>query len=1292
MLGSRLGPYRIDSELGAGGMGRVFAATAEERCVVPKGTRVALKVVHPHLLSEPGFFKRFLREAEISKAVVHGNVVRCYDADALSVEGRQHNFLVMEYVEGQTLRSLLEELERVPEELCRHIGREVSKGLSAVHEAGFVHRDLKPENVLITPDHEVKIMDLGVARLKDEVIRLSRSGAFVGSPLYASPEQFRGAGEDLDGRSDLFALGVILYELACGCHPHPGDDFVAVLGKVVKEEPRRLGEQNPQVSAFYEEVVHALLEKEPERRFDSARKLLTVLERGEDSTWWGRRAKAIRVSTRRPLRRIRIPRETAVYGRAAELGRLRELYAQAAAGNGRVALIEGEAGIGKTRLVDELVGRLQHEGEDLNFLFGTYPPGGAATAAGAWSTAYREHFGSEGLVETLEEYLPVTPVLVPAFAALLRGEPTPPGEEALTKDSVQTVFVHATRQLSRARTTVVLIEDLHFAPEEGRAMFASLALAAPEHRILLVGTARRGLPEAWWADLERLEHASRMELNRLGPKDLAELLRDAFRSDRLAEELGFRIGEKSDGNPFFVFEIIRGLREEKLLRKRPDGTWATTGAIREIRIPSSVQDLIQARIAELDEAEQELLDVAACCGFEFDPSLLADAIGAPRIPVFRKLGHLEKAHRLVRSAGRRFVFDHHQVQETLYQGLSKVLAGEYHAAIARALEARSGADGLEPAEVGGALAVDLAEHCLAGGEGERALRYLDPALDHLEAGYMNDRAIRLTDRVLAVPGLLAGGRRAEVLIRKSQRLDLLGRREEQAAAIEEALELACTGGDGALELKARQARGTYLVSIAKHGEGRRELETALEMAREAGDRKEEGVTRGNLGLAYWFEGRTEEALASFESHLEISRETGDRHGEARATGNMGLVIADLGRYEEALELDRRCAALAREIGERRTEGTATLNQGLVLWYMGRYEEAKEHDLRCIAMAREIGDRRNEELATGNLGLVYWSLGENEEAMTCFERHLELAREIGDRRGEGLASENLGLVLSRLGRRAEARVQYERHLAIARETGDRRGEGRAVANLGGLYRALGGLERALGLYEQHHAIAGEVGDRRGVAVSLRNLGSIKIEMGDPDGAVTHLEEALALCREIGARDFEAHTLGALGHAARLRGDRAEARRFAEEALALYRELGHQVGVAASLVDLGGLAEEAGDTDAARAACAEARDIAERTKNPGGVVQAAALLAALGGDVEEAIRAYEESEALLSVAGRIEARFLHWKAAKDPACLEEAHRLLTELRDHAPERYRETILAGVPLHRRIVAAWESRDPPS
>jgi tetratricopeptide (TPR) repeat protein len=846
------------------------------------------------------------------------------------------------------------------------------------------------------------------------------------------------------------------------------------------------------------------------------------------------------------------------------------------------------------------VGRLQQEGEDINFLFGSYPPGGAATASGAWSTAYREHFGAEGLTETLVEYLTVTPILIPAFAALLRGEPPPKGEEALTKDSIQTVFVHATRALAAERPTVVLIEDLHFAPEEGRAMLASLALAVPEHRILLVGTTRPGLPEDWVANLERLDHAAHLAIDRLGPKDLAYLLKDAFHSERLAHELGVQIGVKSDGNPFFIFEIIRGLREGQFIKKRPDGTWVSTQVIEEIQIPSSVQDLIQARIADLDEEEQEILDVAACCGFEFDPGLVSEAVGVGRVPALRRFGHLEKAHRIIRSAGRNFLFDHHQVQEALYEGISEQLREEYHAAIGDALAA------LHP-EPDGASALDLCEHFLKGGRGERALPYFDAAFEHLERVYLNDRAVVLADRALEARGLLEGRERMEVQLKKDGHLDLLGRREEQQAALDEALVLADGSREPLPRARVKVRLGQLLLNVSRYGEAQETLVAAIDLAREAGDAKEEARATGNLGVVFMNLGQYAEARQRYERSLALFRDIGDRQGEARATLNLGIVFLNLGRHGEARERCERSLAIFREMGDRQGEARAMVNLGIDSLGLGQYEEVRERSERSLALFREIGDRQGEATATVSLGNIFLCLGRYEEAGKCHERQLALAREIGYRRGEAIALANLGIVLATLG-----------HLS---------------------------------------------------------------------GALERLEASRNLCMENGDRRLEGYVLFSLGDIARQKGEREEAIRLFQDALALWREMSYASGVAESLAALGGLLIDAGRAEEARPRLEEALALGRRLEAPGTIALASCRLALLPcGDVPAALKAFSEHEPKLEHQTRMDTRFLLWRATKDRVHLEEAHRLLCHLRDHAPEEYRETMIEHVPLHRDIMAAWE------
>ncbi|MHC4223482.1 MAG: protein kinase domain-containing protein [Planctomycetota bacterium] len=1158
MEGTRLGPYRVVSELGSGGMGTVYLAEAEgEVRGLTRGARVALKVVHPHLLASEGYFKRFLREAEIGRKVRHENVVRTYDADAILHEGKQINYLVMEYVAGQTLRFMMNEMGTLSEELCRHIGCEVAKALRAIHEVGVVHRDLKPENVLVTEDHVVKVMDLGVARIADEAMRLSHTGAFLGSVLYAAPEHV--AGEEPDGRADLYSLGLILYELVTGRHPFAGTDLVQTLRRRLNESAAPAAGLNPQITPLLEEVIHALLEKDRGQRLGSAALLHTILEQGEESEWWLKRASAIRSSTRRPLRRVRVPRETALYGREGDLERLRSLFESAKEGRGQALLIEGEAGIGKTRLVDEFVGRLQQEGEDLNFLFGSYPPGGAATAAGAFSTAYREQFGRERLSSTLAGYMKETPILIPAFAALLRGEPPPPESEPLSRDSIQTVFVQVTQVLAEERPTIVLIDDLHFAPEEGRALFASLTLSLLDRRVLLIGTLRSEVSEKWLSSVKRIENASWFSLGRLGPKEVGELLVDAFRSERVANELGWEIAQKSDGNPFFLFEILRDLREKAWLEKRSDGTWITTEHLRNLHIPASILELIQARIARLDDEERGLLEVASCCGFEFDPLLVADAMGMDALPALKRLGQIEKAHRLIRAAGRRYVFDHHQVQETLYDALFELLREEYHVALGHALERRSKAEDRE-----GATAVDLCRHFFVGKRGSEAMPYFEPAFNHLKEGHLSADAIDLAKRALETEDLVTGRERVSLMMEVTDLMVQLGRYAEMEPLFEVAIALA------------------------------NELEDALLKSR----------THRVMGLHHVRQARPDEAESWLQKALQFARVAGDKGAEAKASGALGNLRRVQGRLHEAIDYQKRDRDLHKEIGDLRGEAVATGNIGVALGELGRTEDSRRYYERSLHLVRKAGLTRNEATLAGNLGIVYHDLGRWAAAKEHYERAMQISTDIGYRAGQAIALTNLGVLMGQLGQQVEAQQRLRR--------------------------------------------------------------------------------SVALCQEAGLARVEGYGLHRLGWVAAQWGEAEEAERFYDAALDLRRRIFYTKGIAETLTDLAELESVRGNREQALDYLNEALEMGRKISVPAVLLLALARIALLRDGEESLVAEALEHEQDSPYEQRMRARYWLWLATKDRAHLEEAHRILTHLREHAPEEYRNSMVDDVSLHRAIWSA--------
>jgi len=665
MLGTKIGPYRIEDALGTGGMGTVYRALVEqpvEGLIV--GSCIALKLLHGHLVEKPGILERFRREAKAGKTIRHPNVVRTVDVGRAGLGGETAHYLAMELVEGQTLRELKDDLDTVPEALVREIARQVAAALCAIHREGVVHRDLKPENVLITGDDRVLLMDLGIARLVEDEEPLTEAGQFAGSLHYAAPEQF-GAGP-VGVTADLHSLGVLLYELLSGRNPFRRDHIAETMSAHLGENPARLDHRDPAITPFTAEIVAELLAKDPKDRPASACDLVTILDEGETSAWWSDRRHRREEDDRRPT--VPVRRDTRLFGRTAELDRIRSVWREARAGYGRIRLVSGEAGIGKSRLLDAFLAEVGSE--DAHVLYGSYSPEGGV---GAISDAIVTMFGDSLGDGALEPYLASMPGMAGPFAALVQNHGLPEGGQSITGEAVHAALCHLMRGLADERPLVWIVEDLHFAEAASRQLVLSLARAVPPERVLLLLTARSGLPDDFVAHLSRQTGFERIPLGRLGPREVIEVLRDAFRSEVLADRLGAKIAYKSDGVPFFVFEMIRGLKEGNFITELADGSWVESKVIEEIEIPGAVRDLIEARLADLSDGDRNLLDVSSALGFTFDPDLVARACEHLTVHVLQRFAAIERRLGIIQPEGRAYRFDHHQMQEVLFADLSDPL-------------------------------------------------------------------------------------------------------------------------------------------------------------------------------------------------------------------------------------------------------------------------------------------------------------------------------------------------------------------------------------------------------------------------------------------------------------------------------------------------------------------------------------------------------------------------------------------------------------------------------------------
>ncbi len=269
-LGER---YELGEVIGRGGMAEVY-----EGRDLRLGRRVAVKLLRTDLARDPSFVARFRREAHSAASLNHPNIVAVYDTGETDVSGVAVPYIVMEYVDGTTLRELVKSGHRFTPERAVEITEGTLTALDYSHRHGIIHRDIKPGNVMLSRTGQVKVMDFGIARaVADSAATMTQTSAVLGTAQYLSPEQARG--EVVDARSDLYSTGCLLYELLAGRPPFVGDSPVSVAYQHVRETPAPPSTLNPDVGPAVDAVVMRALEKRPDDRYDTAAAMRDDLER-----------------------------------------------------------------------------------------------------------------------------------------------------------------------------------------------------------------------------------------------------------------------------------------------------------------------------------------------------------------------------------------------------------------------------------------------------------------------------------------------------------------------------------------------------------------------------------------------------------------------------------------------------------------------------------------------------------------------------------------------------------------------------------------------------------------------------------------------------------------------------------------------------------------------------------------------------------------------------------------------------------------------------------------------------
>jgi eukaryotic-like serine/threonine-protein kinase len=1073
MLKKKISHYEITDILGEGGMGVVYKAIDVET-----ERTVALKVLSRRSLADDEVRRRFMREANAGANLDHPGIVKIYDFG----EEEGEHYLSMEYVEGQTLRHLVKDTPLPPEQAV-DICIAVAKALAAAHKAGVIHRDIKNENIMLTPAGDVKVMDFGLAKLQNASL-LTQEGGLLGTVAYMSPQQ--AAGETVDHRSDIFSLGVVLYELLTGRLPFGADYEMAVIYSILNEDPISVKDLNPVLPEALDQVVVKALRKEPNNRYQSGdefatdlKKIKDILKEGADSEVAELDLIAAVDKRKREIRGFLAK----LIGRDKEFETLKKLLVLTGESEGQTALIAGEAGIGKSRLVGELEKYARNKkittltGRCL-FKQGTQPYQPFIEAIGNYFDI--KGIGSDDhLREFIQEKAPDLSPLLPIYRMFLNIKDQK--EVALeSKEQLWDAIYKLIVRISTERPIILYLDDLHWADEDTLNLFYYTSRNTTSEKVMIVGTYRSedvpATPEGKEHPLLEIQRQMNregeltvIELKRLGAENIRGMVESLFPETDFGESFYELIFTETEGNPFFAMELVKLFKSEGIIEK-VNGTHQLREDYDQFIIPSKIHDVVMMRIGRLNEEERELLEVGAVEGDSFHSDTIASCLDLRRIHVLRKLQALERDHHIIHPNDKMYRFDHGKIREILYDSILPELRTEYHLMIGDSLATvYEGQD---------FMAANIAHHYVEGNDHKKALPYLIIAGERARTIFANDQALKHYQKALDI--------------------------------------------------------------IATFEESEREREFA----------KGKDIVLEGMGDVFLLTGKHDDALEHYIALLEeIEIEKTRRSDVLRKMGTVYINKGENEKALELLsDAEQSFVGSTDDENIRITIGRIRFTRARIFRSQGVYSEAMKDIEDGIRLVGNEGNFRERGEAYNNLGNIYVDQGEYFRAVEMYNQSLKLREEISDQKGIAEAYNNLGGVLYyELGDYSKSAEMFEKGLDIMLKIGFMVGIAGGYNNLGSIYQDLGRYEEARTMHEKSLAIRGEIGDVPGIAMSFANLGSVNLDLNELETAMTQLETSLVMQREMQVRVFQPQTFIWQAEVLLKQGKLDEARRVAGDAL-------------------------------------------------------------------------------------------------------------------------------------------------
>jgi len=1169
--GQTLLHYRITSKIGAGGMGEVYKAEDTKLA-----RTVAIKVLPPDISQDAVPRRRFVQEAQSASVLNHPHIVTIYAIE--ECEGL--HFIVMEFVEGQTLKSLIHLEGAMPLTRLLTVGLQAADALDAAHSVNLIHRDIKSANILINSRGQTKILDFGLAKFVRPIspvdydaptlANLTNEGTVLGTAAYMSPEQTRG--ETLDGRSDIFSLGCVLYEAATRLMAFSGPSVLSIMHEVASVEPQAPSRLRPELPPEFDLIIERALAKDRERRYQTAGEMaqsLKTLLNSLSGPWMGG-----------PIvydQDLIDSNPAKFVGRSPELNRLGGFLQQAIDGAGTVVFITGEPGIGKTSLSDEFLRRARARFPGLSIARGRCVE---QYGTGEAYLPFLEAMGSLLDGPTRERLASIMRTSAPTWCSQLPAAFASTGAiERLQQETIGATKERMMRELGDALSlyattspVVLLLEDLHWADFSSVDLLRHLCQRITKQRVMIAGTFR---PE----DIERTNHplksykaemqthklCEEIALDSLSTDHIQDYLNATFAPNNFADDFAAHIHLRTEGHPLFATNLLQYMQERGDIAKTNEH-WSLSRPLAEIRLeaPESIRSMISKKVDSLDEQERKILQYASVEGQEFLSTIVAALVGVDEVDLEEQFARIEKLHRLIETLEEeelpdgtlttRYRFSHALYQNFLYEALVNKRRVMLHLQAGEELSRRYGTRALQ-------ISTQLALHFERGRDFGRAVEYLIHAGDNASRLYANAEAADHYTRALALAKKLPAESQTDVIT------TLYGK------------------------------RGATNMALSRFAESVDDYNAMLKQQAVIDSPEKRAAGLNALATTLFFSHQVDEMQARVNDALEASKRAGSETLRLDTMCLMALKHLCYGELDVGLPILDDVVKSARAINYKPALLSGLTWRACMHFFQTEYDRA----LECATEARQLAS----ELRDGFLlltslfffGLSKGNQGHMTQAIETLESAIKMAVSNGDLFWHPRMPNCLGWIHREL-QDFEGALKYDEHgLDVARKCHVLEAEANSLINIGIDHTCAGNSEHTISAFDETREIfERDAWFRWRYRLRLEAAtAEYWITQGDLDKASHHAHRLLQQANHFSARKYIAVAHKILGRISMLRDNGTESEKQFAEALKVLSEYPVAVESWKVYAELGRLHKHLNHPDAARQALVNASSVIETIAN-------------------------------------------------------------------------------------------------